>query len=295
VLLVDWERPVRNGGLSSPGYEVETRVGRSGDWVPRGVALDSWVRLEFPDDAGAPVSVRVRSVNRIGESRWMTRSTRLVDRRPGAAVRLTAQPRPDSLRVEWSDPRNGGVVEGWRVEYRRVGSSTWEVPNPDLVVDYSMIGLDRHAPGRERGVSIFGDFEDRARYQVRVAAIGVEGQLGRWITRSVTYRTPGAPSAVRNLRAWAGPGVATLTWREPNDVGGNRTLYYRVQYRNADGEWVGPDWWTDIREWETRNGTIYSATFSQLEPGKSYVFRVFAQGAEAGPPVFRTVRTRPLS
>ncbi len=298
-IKLSWTKP-NDGGSEITGYELEHYTDSNGDWS----ALDNRIppdKTEYAhQDAngdlfggGTTHRYRVRAVNDMGEGAWSAeRSVTISAQAPGKTeltvsgvqagtqdyyVNGVIEKRPvyreDSLELSWTVPEdNGSRITGYRVERNdRVG------------------GYDNWVRIGTAGASATS-YTDRNLYSgtyycYRVAANSSAGTgpFSNEVCESTAGQGPRHPDAPITRLSAVSSNRVTITWDPPENDGGRPvTNYvyekitpfadefeYNCEYHPNDREN-----WTDACKLVSA-GTR-SATFSNLEPGASYKFRVRA-------------------
>ena len=298
-IRLSWNKP-NDGGSEITGYELEHYTDSNGDWS----ALDNNIHPDVREFAhedrdgdlfggGTTHRYRVRAVNDMGEGAWSAeRSVTISAQAPGKTeltvsgvqagtqdyyVNGVIEKRPvyreDSLELSWTVPEdNGSRITGYRVERNdRVG------------------GYDNCVRIGTAGASATS-YTDRNLYSgtyycYRVAANSSAGTgpFSNEVCESTAGDGPRSPDPPIARLSAVSPNRVTITWDPPaNDGGRPVTNYvyekitpfadefeYNCEYHPNDREH-----WTDACKMVSA-GTR-SATFSNLEPGASYKFRVRA-------------------
>ena len=252
------------------GYAVQYRPAGTSRWLDGPRIIDTAARSAvIAGLEGRAYQVRVASLiahgaGHVSGSFTAPRTMEAVAPRvPGAPRNLAAvvkvSPNDGSRRIEvsWNPPTDRGNpagITGYSVQYRPTGASVWTDWNRP----------DREAPTSTRTV-LTGI--DTRRYEVRVAAIGVLGNIGAYAVSGQAHHRPTEPT---NLTLIPGDGQIRATWDAPDDPGNPPIGGYYVSYRNADAgsaDGVTLGWRS---AWQT--GT--AKTFTGLTNGREYQVRV---------------------
>lgn len=255
-VALTWSAPEVIGDASLRGYQVRYRAVGASAWITTSVTTPHYTAAATN---GVPFEFQVRAVGFVGNSGpWtdpsMEATASAVPNAPTAPV-LT--PGDASAMVQWTAPGwdGGASITGYEVEYRAVGSTTWQAPIEVAAASLEIAPLTN-------GVAV----------EVRVRAVNVAG-AGPWSeVASVTPRTlpdaPGTPLLV------PGDGAIGASWTAPDSDGGAAIQRYEYAIR-AHG---GASWTVPI--------AIAAApyTIAGLANGSAYDVRVRAVNAEgAGP------------
>ena len=276
-ISLSWNQP-GDGGSEITGYVLEHYTDGS-DWTK--LDLYPAIATEFIHQdtfGGGTVHLyRVRAVNDEGNGAW-SRAVRVTisAQAPGkpelSFEELTDHSSDSSLILTWTAPEtNGSRITGYRVERNDRGG--W--------------GEDNWVRVGSTGASVTS-YTDRNLYSgeyycYRVAASSSAGP-GAYSDEKCEFTTGPGPSAPEPPIVRLGsvsPDRVTITWDPPSDDGGRPVTGYvyekltpsaqafegNCEYHSGDR-----DLWTEACNLASP-GTR-TVTFSDLEPGKSYKFRV---------------------
>ena len=258
-ITVDWDAP--NTGGTPAGYDVEYRVGTSGNWIR--VRTGGLTRSQTITGliAGGQYQIRGRATNAGGNSAWttVTLTTTPPELPPGLISNLReTSDTSTSISFSWNAPTTGGSVTDYDIQYRLSGNSlrTW--------IPWSHIGISRSA-------TITGLTAGRT-YQVRVKADGPGGE-GTWSGYVLMSTAIDAPGAISNLRETSDTETSvTISWNAPT-TGGTPTGYDVEYFRTTIG----------LRSWP-HSGVGRSATITGLESNTLYQVRVRATNSGGNGP-----------
>ena len=297
-IKLSWNKP-NDGGSEITRYQLEHYTD-GGDWS----ALDNNISpgvTEYahqdPDGdlfgGGTKHRYRVRAVNAMGEGAWSAeRSVTISAQAPGkpdltvAGVQageediwvdgvVTKRPvyREDSLELSWTAPEdNGSRITGYRVERndRVEGHDNWV-----------RIGTAGASATSYTDRNLYSGTQ----YCYRVAANSSAGTgpFSDETCKSTAGDGPRFPDPPIVRLSSVSPNRVTIAWDPPADDGGrpvqsylyeqagdDRSFDYGCEYHSGDREY-----WTDACKMVSA-GTR-TATFSNLEPGRIYRFRVRAE------------------
>ena len=209
--------------------------------------------------------VRVYATNDVGDGEALQRPFTPATT-PGAPGDFTLETRDRSLGASWTKPDDGGSrVLSYRMQWR-AGDGDFEDSDPHRVVSEPPDKRSRTA--------------SRDSPTARSTSCGCERTNavddGPWVTMSaLAAAAPGAPVSVATQ---PDDGSLTVTWEEPESLGGAAVTGYQVQWR-TDGQTFNE---TDRQV--TVSGTSHAIT--GLDNGTEYWVRVWATNVSgAGPAV----------
>ena len=255
-ISASWTAPSSNGGSPITGYDLEYRLGESGDFTDVAgtqTSTDTSAVISSLTN-GQSYQVRVAAINARGTGPFTdppdaaTPSTT-----PGTPTGLTVTSGPGQISVAWTAPANdgGNPISGYDLEYKLPADADWtDTAHSGLATSYTIMNLSN-------GQS----------YQVRVAAVNINGN-GDYAESSATPRAP--PGEVTGLMLASGDAHIVATWSAPSDNGGDAITRYVVEYK------LGSDTaWTDVGHTDT----TLTATISGLTNGEDYDVRVAARNS----------------
>ncbi|GAA49621.1 twitchin, partial [Clonorchis sinensis] len=267
---LSWTKPAKDGGARITGYLVEKRKKFGADWEPATAdgqpVSGTQAHLDNLEE-NAEYEFRVRAVNAAGPGE-PSQPTELVKVRP-----KRDKPKPpedlevtdlfaDNCKLVWKPPEfDGGCpITDYVVEKCDALTGAWErVPT-------SVVGTSCPVRGLVEG----------KRYRFRVSAVNMMGASEPCETSSaITAKNPfDAPDAPENVKIdeFDKHGVK-LSWKPPENDGGNPIQGYLIEKRTPSGEWK-PATASLVHGPEAR--------VSDLETGQTYEFRVSAVN-DAGP------------
>ncbi|TGZ63952.1 hypothetical protein CRM22_006631 [Opisthorchis felineus] len=267
---LSWTKPAKDGGARITGYLVEKRKKFGADWepaTPDGQPVSGTQAHLDNLEENAEYEFRVRAVNAAGPGE-PSQPTELVKVRP-----KRDKPKPpedlevtdlfaDNCKLVWKPPEfDGGCpITDYVVEKCDALTGAWErVPT-------SVVGNSCPVRGLVEG----------KRYRFRVSAVNMMGASEPCETNSaITAKNPfDAPDAPENVKIdeFDKHGVK-LSWKPPENDGGNPIQGYLIEKRAPNGEWK-PATASLVHGPEAR--------VSDLEAGQTYEFRVSAVN-DAGP------------
>ena len=159
------------------------------------------------------------------------------------------------LQVFWEEPTDPGNplgIAGYSVQYKRSGDSEWKDWTGRLLRTPTRLWVE--IPG-------IGSHND---WEARVAAIGITGAVGDYVSFGLVHRSP---SAIRGLTLTPGDGQIEVTWNAPEDLGNPPIWEYIVSYRPDDSPT-----WQQFRQ----PASDTDRTFTGLTNGLLYHVRVSA-------------------
>ena len=270
-ITAEWDAP-SNPDPDHAGYVVQYRKVGSTTWMEERITNTATLSTIITGlTNGATYEVRVgtlRNLEPFGTPNYVPGLFSLPRRAEAAAVRppgkvrnLTAEIRklPNEgarrMEVSWeapTDPGNPLGIAGYSVQYRRAGDSEWaDGPRPS--------GTSAVITGLGSGG-----------YVVRVAAIGILGDMGRYASFDQAHRPL---TAIRDLTLTPGDGQIEVTWNAPEDLGNPPIWEYIVSYRED-----GSPTWQQFRQPVSDT----DRTFTGLTNGNLYHVRVSAFNGPRG-------------
>ncbi len=110
-MTMSWSAPA-NGGMQIAAYEVEKRVGVSGNWSqvynsgPIGAGTQTYTETKSTSTAGETHFYRIRAVNEVGNSNWSSTFSLNLPSIPTSPLSLVAVGGSSDITISWSDPAN---------------------------------------------------------------------------------------------------------------------------------------------------------------------------------------------
>ena len=267
-----WDELPRTRTRIHAGFVVQYRKVGSTTWTEERIIDTGGPQHDHHRPGwGATYEVRVGTLRNLGTTSepryvpglftatWTAEAAAV--RPPGLVRNLTAEirklPNEGARRMEasWEAPTDLGNpqgIAGYSVQYRRTGDSGWtDGPSPT--------GTSAVITGLGSGG-----------YEVRVAAIGILGDIGEYASFDQAHRPL---TAIRNLTLTPGDGQIEVTWTAPEDPGNPPIWEYIVSYR--------PD---DSPTWQQFRQPVSDTdrTFTGLTNGKLYHVRVSAFNGPTG-------------
>ena len=255
-LAASWDAPTDLGNPELNDYDVQYRPGTSGNWLNWSHSGTGRTATITGLTNGQSYQVKVAARNSVGPGSYTAAASATPvepDRPPGVPRNLSLSAGNGQIRVSWDAPTDLGKppLDGYRIQYRRSGTSTWYQWN--------------HS-GTGRSATITGLTNGRT-YQVRVAARNSAGQSNYTPARSV--RVKDLPGPVREFEVYPGDEAIYVGWLDPLHLGNPEFASFTLQYQQRGGSWV------------TDSSNIAIGTTSYLIPdltnGTSYRIRVAAR------------------
>ena len=263
-VLVTWIKPSENGSPINNYKIIVSEGGSSAFTTYTTKSTDTQYTITGLKN-GVKYTFKVIAINSIGESR-ISSSASATPERKAVSIEVT------NLRVtggdgkatlNWSlDSEKLDKVTGFRIREYTGGSPSFQV--------HDFLGKTTSATitGLTNGVS----------YGFSVVVVTNEG-LGPSSTivnviPKMSQVSPGAPSAINDLKATAGTNQVELTWSKPNDNGNSITGYHIQQTKSGEG------FFTTI----SKSGSSPNSVVTGLTNGVTYSFKVMAiNSAGIGP------------
>ncbi|XP_075928192.1 myomesin-1-like isoform X1 [Petromyzon marinus] len=270
-VVLSWKPPSLRGSEGLV-YYVEKMVGSSGLWQRENLEmpLKSPRYATFSLDAGEAYHFRVRASNSCGisEPSEATGPVSVGDRLdvPGAPARpLATRNTKTSVQLAWDAVETEGELLGYYVDAREEGTGVWVPCNNKPIQGTRFI-----AQGLTTG----------KRYEFRVKAINAAGPgphspssepitVYSAIRGGILDARSSPPSSLTLLESRGD--AMLLGWKAPHFSGGADVTGYFVDFREVDGDAVGP--W---REANARPVPEQLLWISHLQEGVEYQFRVRA-------------------
>ena len=227
-LSFTWEAPASGG--TPRGYNSQSRL--STDTWPTMVGSETtgFGLSRGPVSPGETIVFRVRAINNIGSSAFVMISYTVPGvstEVPGSVTGLfTGEATDNSVTVTWSAPTDGGIPDGYHVQFKRNVDSLYQNA-PDTISPSVITGLDS-------GIL----------YDVQVRGYNTTGN-GDWSGDQITTTgdpadesaAPGTPTAIFAIGLDAD--TINVSWNPP--VSGGTTISYEIQYRRQ-----GTSNWTEV-------------------------------------------------
>ena len=288
-LSVSWAAPANAGKPPIDSYDVQYRVGNSGDWSdgPENVMGTTVTVTGLAADTD--YEVRVRATNAEGNSGWSDppgsgRTNATITSAPGAPGNLRTTPGDGRVTLTWTAPANtgGAAILKYRYRARQTGTTAW-TPNWMDVPD----GSDPGSSAADETRVMVSGLTNGTEYRFEVRAVNRIGG-GTAVSRNETpVATPArAPRRPRSLLAASGDGQVTLTWEAPQNDGGADIVRY--DYRHAQGTSVPAS-----EPWLSA-GLNLRQTVAGLDNGRQYTFEVRAANS-AGESDPASIQARPAA
>jgi len=251
LIEVSWVLPSHDGGSAITHYQIDSEPPE----LARGT------RTEAPENRTYRFSqvateisyvFLVRACNEVGCSSAPTRSGQVaaMPPKPGAPVGPKLEYVPGLIRLSWSAPVGGGVVERYEVS-----------SEPE--------GFEKEVPASQSGVEFPVDVSGLV-YSFTISAKNVGGRTDTAVPseeKTIAPTAPGPPTNVRWGRdSGTDSGILKVTWGIPNSDGGRAVEAYVVA---SDPPRFGKE----------VPGTEYSATFHVDPAGPEYRFVVSARNS----------------
>jgi titin len=235
-----WTAPASNGGAAILSYTVTATPGGATVTSPSPVATVTGLT------DGTSYTFTVHATNMLGSgpesapSNAVTPGTAIP--LPGAPTGVTATPGDSQASLTWIAPFGAVGITSYTVVVFQTG-----------VTQVVSSGTSATITGLTNGDS----------YSFLVFASNAAGN-GPESAPSNTVVPAAVPGAPTNVTATTASGQVTVTWTPPLDDGGNPITTYTVTASGGGGSILSPD---------------EMAVFTQLAPGISYTFTVFATNA----------------
>lgn len=267
---VAWTAPTSDGGSPITAYRVERRSGpddaaASGWQTVANMPANETVVVVTDNPAETTQQFRVIATNGVGDGPPSAVQRTSAVGLPAAPTLLAVRTTMDgevpagAVQLDWEPPTNtgGARVTEYQVE-RRAPESDWE-PVGTTDGQASTFTVADNVPGTE--------------YEFRVVAHNAVGSSSPSNSASATaVGPPDAPLSLDAKPGWDGgalqDGEVLLTWNAPTHDGGLGLDSYRVEQREAGGEWQSVG---------SRDQT--NVLIRGLMSGVTYEFRVIAVNA----------------
>ncbi len=277
-IKLSWTKP-NDGGSEIIRYELEHYTDGS-DWASLDGNISPDVREYFHQKefgGGTTHRYRVRAVNAEGGGAWSAvRSVTISAQAPGKMDLSFGDITDNSITLTWTVPEdNGSRISGYRVERndRIHGHDNW--------VHIGTAGASATS------------YTDRNLYSgtyycYRVAANSSAGAgpYSDETCKSTTGQGPRDPEPPIARLSSVSHNRVTINWDPPLDDGGRPVQFYLYEQADEDGNFDGScqyhhgdrELWADVCKMVS--ASTRSATFSNLEPGRSHKFRLRAETVE---------------
>ncbi len=187
---------------------------------------------------------------------------------PGKPTGVTLAPDDEKLDVSWTKPAGGDAINFYTVEWQAKADIDAGTGSPSFSSAIAVTDTTYEITGLTNGTE----------YGVRVTASNNSGHADS----DYAYATPaGLPSAPKNLSVTPGNKQLTLSWQEPDELGGVITGY-EVQYKEADDSsavWATSSATVASETDAQSNVTTYSTTITGLDFSTKYDVRVRAKNS----------------
>ena len=265
-IQVTWTAP-SSGGSPISSYTVEFCSGGCTSWRSTTVSGNPPATTATLTglSSGTTYRVRVRAVNRAGESGWSTTGTATTPTLPGTPTDLTITTiGRDELTAAWTAPVSVSGVSHYNVQRCSAtarNDGTWRCSS-----GWSNAGAATGTPHTITGLN------GNTAYSVRVQAANAAGTSGWSNTYTATTLPPDAPGTPSDFNATAGNRRIRLSWTAPAANGARITSYTITCSSGLTGNHRCDN--TDGNNTYPTSGTSY--TISGLTNGNEYMFTVSA-------------------
>ncbi len=251
-----WNAPTFTGGAPLTDYLVEYSIDGGASWQTFAHPASTATSITVTGLANGVSHVfRVSGVTEYGAGNPSTVSLVVVPMTsPDAPTALTGRVGNTLVSLSWTDGFNGGsTVTNHVVQYRVVGSGTWQTFSPLAPIT----GTSTQVTGLTNGTA----------YEFQVASTNAVGNSA--FSNVSGPITPVAPaSAPLAFVAVAGNAQVDLSWTIPASDGGSAITDYQIESSlNGGGSW------TVVAD---AVSTATSATLTGLVNGTTYTYRVAA-------------------
>ena len=252
-----------------------------------------------PGDGANAKTLRSRSYSREASATAEARES--VDLLTAPMVTATARDTDNGTaleeKIDLTITTSGAQQKAYRIDYSDDGGLTWKERQRDT--RFTGFSLDRRYSD-SRGL----EYDDMRHY--RVFAIGSNWRTGVGLASTLQVGSTAisvAPDAPTNVVASA-PNLRTIevSWRAPEDDGGQDISNYRYQYAKDDGDGIADDGdWANTNRGNRsevmstgdadRSYTVELAATAALDPDATYYIRVLAVNVD---PITGTDVERPV-
>ncbi len=188
--------------------------------------------------------------------------------KPDKPTGVTLAPGDEKLDVSWTKPTGGDAINFYTVEWQAKADIDAGTGSPSFSSAIAVTETTYEITGLTNGTE----------YGVRVTASNNSGHADS----DYAYATPaGLPSEPKNLSVTPGNKRLTLSWQEPDELGGGITGY-EVQSKKADDSnavWATSSVTVDSETDSQSNITTYSTTITGLDFSTKYDVRVRAKNS----------------
>ena len=179
------------------------------------------------------------------------------------------------LKVSWTKPDGGEAIDEYIVQWKS-GSQTFQDATDDVTEDRE--ASVAHVSGTTAYQTTITGLENGTQHTVQVIAKNESGQA---TSNTVTKKPASLPSAPKSLSVTPGNKQLTLSWQEPDELGGGITGY-EVQSKKADDStavWATSSATVASETDAQSNVTTYSTTITGLDYSTKYDVRVRAKNS----------------
>ncbi|KAI0982140.1 hypothetical protein GJ496_002986, partial [Pomphorhynchus laevis] len=263
-----WDIPEDNGGSAITGYVVEKCKEGSTTWEPVGTC-DPYDTKIIADklEPMQNYNFRVKAENKSGLSEPLQTISPVLIKPPYDVPSAPSEPiitdfDTDHISIEWEKPLNdgGNPISGYVVEMRD-GRGDWipATTKPVTGTQFTATGLKPNHPYefrvRAENDGGLGDASHPSKQQKAVSPINPPGPTESPVVTHVDHES------------------ATITWKPPEDNGGDKITKYDIEMRTNNGDWIS------VGE---ANGRDKQLTIPKLKEGSEVSFRIRAENS-AGP------------
>ena len=203
-VLLEFERPLDNGGARIQGYRIEYRddSDSSADWqvLEEDIFLPIPIHVVDNLSPGTPYSFRMAAINKAGTGTWSDIAAAATNlERPGAPTGFSAIASGITIDLSWIAPvEDGGEITGYALEWTTDSSdpASWRrIDLPETDTSYTHAALSAQTA-----------------YYYRVATVNSAGESASYAEANATTGTPPACNSL-----WCA--TATVTRQSSNLVG----------------------------------------------------------------------------
>ena len=255
-VTLTWDVP---GDHAITGYLVRYRTRVSGtlgsiveDDVASGERTMTRTVEDLTNEVEYTFEVQLRNAGGYSEA---SRATATPGARPAAPGNLTALPGDGEVTLSWRDPENPYITR-YQVRWAESSMALPEWSDAHIIGDSGPATTEHIVEGLNNG--------RKYTFEVRARVDDVEG-----LSASVMATLP--PPAPDGLEAMAGDGVATLSWRDPENP-----YITRYQVRWAESSMALPEW-SDAHIIDDSGPATTEHIVEGLNNGRKYTFEVRAR------------------
>ncbi len=182
------------------------------------------------------------------------------------------------LKVSWTKPTGGEAIDEYIVQWKS-GSEAFQDATDDVTDDRE--ALVTHVTDTTSYDTTISGLANGTLYTVQVIAKNESGQAVSVTDTGTPARPPSLPSAPKSLSVTPGNKQLTLSWQEPDELGGGINGY-EVQSKKADDSnavWATRSVTVASDTDALTNVTTYSTTISSLDFSTKYDVRVRAKNS----------------